>query len=578
MRQRALGLADELEASRTSDLRPPVPEKDITDSVELLRWLAREHFTFLGYREYKLEHGSDGEARLEAVPGTGLGILRQDQTTPRVLSSMTPEAYAKVLEKRLLIITKANSRATVQRSAYLDYIGFKIFDDTGQVDRRAPVPGPVLQRRLPHQRPRAAGRAPQGRRGARPLRPVPAQPLRQGPAPDPGDLSARRAVPDQDRRPLPRGHRRAADGRAPATAAVPAPRRVRPVHLLPDLPAARPVHHPEPAAHAGHPARRAERDRRRLHDPGHRVDARAGPLHRAHRPGQPAGRDRRRRARRAARRRDPAVGRRLQPRARAQARRRADQGAVLPVRQRVPRGLQGREHAVRGPQGPRQAGAARGAGPAGDAPVPQEPRRHQRQVQGLPVRRADGALGRAAGAALAGRAGRRRAAVRDQPWRRHRLPLRFRPPAARRRPRPARGAPARGERVRGGLARRSRGRRVQPARPARRAHLAAGGGAALVRQVPAPGRHGVLAGIHGVDVRRLPGHRRAARGALRGAVLAGAAPVRGGAHAAEQGAGRRDRPAARRRGQPRPGPHHALLPHADPGDPADELLPARNRG
>jgi glutamate dehydrogenase len=133
MRQRALGLADELEASRTSDTRPPVPEKDITDSVELLRWLAREHFTFLGYREYKLEHGSDGEARLEAVHGTGLGILRQDQTAPRVLSSMTPEAYAKVMEKRLLIITKANSRATVQRSAYLDYIGFKIFDDNGTV-------------------------------------------------------------------------------------------------------------------------------------------------------------------------------------------------------------------------------------------------------------------------------------------------------------------------------------------------------------------------------------------------------------------------------------------------------------
>ncbi len=46
---------------------------------------------------------------------------------------MTPEAYAKVLEKRLLIITKANSRATVHRSAYLDYIGIKTFDANGEV-------------------------------------------------------------------------------------------------------------------------------------------------------------------------------------------------------------------------------------------------------------------------------------------------------------------------------------------------------------------------------------------------------------------------------------------------------------
>ena len=34
-----------------------MPEKDITDSVELLRWLADDHFTFLGYREYRLVDG-----------------------------------------------------------------------------------------------------------------------------------------------------------------------------------------------------------------------------------------------------------------------------------------------------------------------------------------------------------------------------------------------------------------------------------------------------------------------------------------------------------------------------------------
>ncbi|MFB9545609.1 NAD-glutamate dehydrogenase [Micromonospora sagamiensis] len=140
MRQQAIDLAEELSAARTSDHRPPVPEKDITDSVELLRWLAHDHFTFLGYREYRLvevdEGGTPDEPRgqaLEATLGTGLGILRQDRTEPRTLSSMPPEAHEKVLEKRLLIITKANSRATVHRSAYLDYIGFKIFNEHGEV-------------------------------------------------------------------------------------------------------------------------------------------------------------------------------------------------------------------------------------------------------------------------------------------------------------------------------------------------------------------------------------------------------------------------------------------------------------
>ncbi|GAA2598448.1 NAD-glutamate dehydrogenase [Dactylosporangium fulvum] len=128
MRIQALALADELGSAQL-----PVPDKDITDSVELLRWLVDDHFTFLGYREYRLTKGDDGEELLQAVLGSGLGILRADQTHPRVLSSMTAEAYAKALEKRLLIITKANSRATVHRAAYLDYIGFKQFDAEGNV-------------------------------------------------------------------------------------------------------------------------------------------------------------------------------------------------------------------------------------------------------------------------------------------------------------------------------------------------------------------------------------------------------------------------------------------------------------
>ena len=127
MRQRALVIADELATARGSEAKLPVPDKDVTDSIELLKWLAHDHFTFLGYREYRL----DGDV-LTAVGGTGLGILRGD-STPRQLSSMAPEAYQRALEKRLLVITKANSRATVHRSAYLDYIGVKIFNDRGDV-------------------------------------------------------------------------------------------------------------------------------------------------------------------------------------------------------------------------------------------------------------------------------------------------------------------------------------------------------------------------------------------------------------------------------------------------------------
>jgi glutamate dehydrogenase len=140
MRQAALAIADELATAQLGGPRPPVPDKDITDSVALLRWLADDHFTFLGYREYELVDGDEIDPKtgepvklLAAKLGTGLGILRSDQAGPRVLSSLSPEAFAKALERRLLIITKANSRATVHRNAYLDYIGLKTFDADGNV-------------------------------------------------------------------------------------------------------------------------------------------------------------------------------------------------------------------------------------------------------------------------------------------------------------------------------------------------------------------------------------------------------------------------------------------------------------
>ncbi|GAA4902038.1 glutamate dehydrogenase [Stackebrandtia albiflava] len=129
MREAALGLAAEF--TEDGD-RLPVPKKDLSDAVDLLRWLVNDQFIFLGYREYRLVDSEDGLA-LESVMGSGLGLLRTDSGHVKPLSAMTPEARERALEKRLLIVTKANSRATVHRNAYMDYIGFKTFDADGNV-------------------------------------------------------------------------------------------------------------------------------------------------------------------------------------------------------------------------------------------------------------------------------------------------------------------------------------------------------------------------------------------------------------------------------------------------------------
>jgi glutamate dehydrogenase len=147
MRQAALRIADEL-----SQNPPPLPEQETGEAWELMRWLCDDHFTFLGYREYELatEQEEDGTEQdvLVAVPGTGLGILRSDPKHPRAddthpghpghpgspsFSRLPADARAKAREQSLLILTKANSRSTVHRPSYLDYVGVKKFDAEGNV-------------------------------------------------------------------------------------------------------------------------------------------------------------------------------------------------------------------------------------------------------------------------------------------------------------------------------------------------------------------------------------------------------------------------------------------------------------
>ncbi len=128
MRERAVAIAQDLQGEA-----PTVDPEDRAEAAAFLRWLADEHFTFLGYREYELVAGPDEEV-LRAVAGSGLGILRDGpgKVVPHPLSTLPPDVRRKLPEPVLLNITKANSRSTVQRGTHLDYVGVKRIDGTGR--------------------------------------------------------------------------------------------------------------------------------------------------------------------------------------------------------------------------------------------------------------------------------------------------------------------------------------------------------------------------------------------------------------------------------------------------------------
>jgi glutamate dehydrogenase len=130
MRSKAFSLADDVLAPGAED---DGTAGSLTEIAELLRWLAEGHYTFLGYREYDLITDADAMLSLRAVPGTGLGILRHDRTGPGSFATLPPEVRARALDPRRLIVTKANSRSTVHRPSYLDYVAVKRVSATGEV-------------------------------------------------------------------------------------------------------------------------------------------------------------------------------------------------------------------------------------------------------------------------------------------------------------------------------------------------------------------------------------------------------------------------------------------------------------
>lgn len=127
MRNKVREIADSLGEVPGADEIP-----DLQQAKDLLHWLDDGNFTFLGFREYELT-SQDGEDVLVTEPDTGLGMLR-DKKDDRVVQHLTAAGREKAREKRALVITKANSRSTVHRAAYLDYIGIKRFDAQGNVN------------------------------------------------------------------------------------------------------------------------------------------------------------------------------------------------------------------------------------------------------------------------------------------------------------------------------------------------------------------------------------------------------------------------------------------------------------
>jgi glutamate dehydrogenase len=113
-----------------------LPEAELAEAEAFLRWLADDHFTFLGYSAYELATDEAGEIQLRRIKGSGLGILRghDEGGFSRSFAALPAAVRARAREPEPpLAVAKANARSTVHRSAYLDFVGVKRFSPQGEV-------------------------------------------------------------------------------------------------------------------------------------------------------------------------------------------------------------------------------------------------------------------------------------------------------------------------------------------------------------------------------------------------------------------------------------------------------------
>jgi glutamate dehydrogenase len=109
------------------------PDSDQAEFGDLLRWLADGNFLFLGYRVYDLVRTEDGAA-LRPVPGSGLGILRHAKPGRASLRKLSSQVARRAQDPdERMVLAKANSRSTVYRANYLDYVSVKRLDPDGRV-------------------------------------------------------------------------------------------------------------------------------------------------------------------------------------------------------------------------------------------------------------------------------------------------------------------------------------------------------------------------------------------------------------------------------------------------------------
>lgn len=98
--------------------------EDKQNAANFLRWLADDHFTYLGY-----SHSSVAGGIATTTAGASLGVSRQEKDASASANYLSQG----IADSPVILVTKSSNRATVHRPSFMDYIGVREVDANGQI-------------------------------------------------------------------------------------------------------------------------------------------------------------------------------------------------------------------------------------------------------------------------------------------------------------------------------------------------------------------------------------------------------------------------------------------------------------
>lgn len=114
---------------------PGVSADQAEEVADFLTWLHDDHFTFLGYRRFSFSKKGKAQT-LHIDHKKGLGVLTKARLTVfdgvADNAPIPPQFSAFLDSSNILLIVKANQRATVHRRVHYDAVAIKIFDEKGR--------------------------------------------------------------------------------------------------------------------------------------------------------------------------------------------------------------------------------------------------------------------------------------------------------------------------------------------------------------------------------------------------------------------------------------------------------------